>query len=159
MERSEITNKKFNTVYRGLDEQAVRQHLNEIADEIERKDERISQLEEMLNERQENLNSFKSVETSIHEAILSATKAGDDIKLRAQNHGDSIISKAEIDAKQIIENARNEAAKMTHYTETLKNEAKIFRARYKLLIEAQLDLIKTDDWEQLLKLDQEETDK
>ena len=159
MNRDEIIKKKFNTVYRGLDEQAVRQHLSSLADIIDSKDERIKQLEEMLNERQENLNSFKSVETSIHEAILSATKAGDDIKLRAQNHGYSIIQKAEIEAEKIIEHARNDAAKMTRYTEELKNNAKIFRARYKLLIQAQLDLIETDDWEHLLKLDEEETEK
>ena len=48
---------------------------------------------------------------------------------------------------------------MTRYTEELKNNAKIFRARYKLLIQAQLDLIETDDWEHLLKLDEEETEK
>src|SRR5699024_6286239 len=159
MNRDEIIKKKFNTVYRGLDEQAVRQHLSYLADIIDSKDERIKQLEEMLNERQENLNSFKSVETSIHEEILSDIIAGDEIKLIAQNQDNSIIQKAEIEAEKIIEHAQNDAAKMTRYTEELKNNAKIFRARYKLLIQAQLDLIETDDWEHLLKLDEEETEK
>src|SRR5699024_1618240 len=155
----EIIKKQFNTVYRGLDEQAVRQNLTTLEDIIDSKDERIKQLAEMLNERQENLNSFKSVETSIHEAIESDTEAGDEIKLRDQNHEDSIIQKAENVAKKIIEHARKDAAKMTRYIEELKNNANIFRARYKLLIQAQLDLIETDDWEHLLKLDEEETEK
>src|SRR5699024_6296422 len=126
MNRDEIIKKKYNTVYRGLDEQAVRQHLSSLADIIDRKDEHINKVVERLNERQGNLKSFKSVETTIHEAILFATKAGADIKLRCQNHGDSIIQKAEIEAEKIIENARNDAAKITPYTEELKNNAKIF---------------------------------
>lgn len=159
MRREEITNKKFSTVYRGLDEQVVRQHLTEVADELEKKDARISQLEEMLNEREENLNSFKSVESSIQEAILSAAKAGDDIKQRAQNYGDSIIQKAETEGEQIVSRARQKENHMMQHNEDLKRQAKIFRARYKMLVQAQLDLLETEDWERLLEFDGTESEK
>ncbi len=159
MKREEITNKKFSTVYRGLDEHAVRQHLTEVADELDKKDARISQLEEMLNEREENLNSFKSVESSIQEAILSAAKAGDDIKQRAQNYGDSIIQKAETEGEQIISRATERENHMMQHNEDLKRQAKIFRARYKMLVQAQLDLLETEDWERLLEFDKTQSEK
>ncbi|CDZ99429.1 Septum site-determining protein DivIVA [Jeotgalicoccus saudimassiliensis] len=159
MKREDITNKKFSTVYRGLDEQAVRQHLTEIADALDKKDARIAQLEEMLNEREENLNSFKSVESSIQEAILSASKAGDEIKQRAQNYGDSIIQKAETEGEQIISRARQRENHMMEHNEDLKRQAKIFRARYKMLIQAQLDLLETEDWERLLEFDGDDSEK
>lgn len=154
MNREEVTNKKFATVYRGLDEQAVRQHLKEVQQELDTKDAKIQQLEEMLNERQENLNSFKSVESSIQEAILSAAKAGDDIKARAQNYGDSIIKKAETEGEEIISRANQQSNHMMQHNEDLKRQAKIFRARYKMLIQAQLDLLETEDWERLLEFDE-----
>lgn len=153
MNREEVTKKKFSTVYRGLDEQAVRHHLNDVADVIKEKDARIAQLEEMLNERQENLNSFKNVESSIQEAILSATKTGDDIKQRAQNYGDSIIQKAQTEGEQIISRAKQQSDHMVAHNEDLKRQAKIFRARYKMLVQAQLDLLETEDWERLLQFD------
>ncbi|CAD2078160.1 septum site-determining protein DivIVA [Jeotgalicoccus coquinae] len=159
MKREDITNKKFTAVYRGLDEQAVRQHLAEVADALEQKDARIRQLEEMLNEREENLNSFKSVESSIQEAILSASKAGDEIKLRAQNYSDSIIQKAETEGEQIISRARQRENHMMEHNEDLKRQAKIFRARYKLLIQAQLDLLETEDWERLLEFNSSDLEK
>lgn len=159
MKREEVINKKFSTVYRGLDEQAVRQHLTETADELDKKDERISQLEEMLNDREENLNSFKSVESSIQEAILSAAKAGDDIKQRAQNYGDSIIQKAETEGAEIISRAEQKEHHMMQHNEDLKRQAKIFRARYKMLVQAQLDLLETEDWERLLEFDDTESEK
>lgn len=124
MKREDITKKKFSTVYRGLDEHAVRQHLTEVADELDKKDDRIVQLEEMLNEREENLNSFKSVESSIQEAILSASKAGDEIKQRAQNYSDSIIKKAETEGEQIISRALMRENHMIEHNEDLKRQAK-----------------------------------
>lgn len=159
MKREEVINKKFSTVYRGLDEQAVRQHLIETADALDKKEARILQLEEMLNEREENLNSFKSVESSIQEAILSAVKAGDDIKERAQNYGDSIIQKAETEGEQIISRAAAQENHMMQHNEDLKRQAKIFRARYKMLVQAQLDLLETEDWERLLEFDKTEYEK
>ncbi|MFP3360316.1 DivIVA domain-containing protein, partial [Planococcus sp. SIMBA_143] len=72
MDREEAVNRKFPTVYRGLDEQEVRAHLRNMQEEIDRRDEKIRQLEGMLDEKEENLNSFRNVETSINEAILTA---------------------------------------------------------------------------------------
>lgn len=159
MNREEITKRKFSTVYRGLDEQAVRQHLNEVAGVIEEKDSRIEQLEQMLNERQENLDNFKNAGTSIQEAILSATKTGDDIKERAQNYGDSIIKKAETEGEQIISRAQMKSDHLIAHNEDLKRQAKIFRARYKMLVQAQLDLLETEDWERLLEFDNNDEEK
>ena len=43
--------------------------------------------------------------------------------------------------------------------EELKKQAKVFRTRLKMLVEAQLDMINTDDWDDLFntEMDDEET--
>ena len=48
---------------------------------------------------------------------------------------------------------------MIQHNEDLKRQAKIFRARYKMLVQAQLDLLETEDWERLLEFDKTESDK
>lgn len=159
MNREEVTKKKFSSVYRGLDEQEVRQHLKDVADVIDEKNTRIEQLEQMLNERQENLDNFKNAGMSIQEAILSATKTADDIKERAQNYGDSIIKKAETEGEQIISRAELKSDHLMAHNEDLKRQAKIFRARYKMLVQAQLDLLETEDWERLLEFDNNDAEK
>ncbi len=35
----------------------------------------------------------------------------------------------------------------------MKRQSKIFRSRFRMLVEAQLDLLKSDDWEYLLNYD------
>ena len=45
------------------------------------------------------------------------------------------------------------ARHIANQTEDMKRQSKIFRARFKMLVEAQLDLLKSDDWDYLLDFD------
>ncbi|MDU7695644.1 MAG: DivIVA domain-containing protein, partial [Staphylococcus sp.] len=48
-----------------------------------------------------------------------------------------------------IEKARH----LSFQTEDMKRQSKIFRSRFRMLVEAQLDLLKNDDWDYLLNYD------
>ena len=37
--------------------------------------------------------------------------------------------------------------------EELKKQAKVFRTRFKMLVEAQLDIIENEDWEELFEIE------
>lgn len=50
------------------------------------------------------------------------------------------------------------ARKITIEIDELKKQSKVFRNRFKMLVEAQLDLLNTDDWEHLLEYDVDLTD-
>ncbi|MFB9861426.1 DivIVA domain-containing protein [Salinicoccus siamensis] len=150
MDREEALNRKFPTVYRGLDEREVREHLQAMQSEIDSRDEKIKQLEGMLDEKEENLNSFRTVETSINEAILTAQRAGDEAKRTAQARSEEIVRAAEAERERIIDDALARARHIASQTEDMKRQSKIFRARFKMLVEAQLDLLQSDDWDYLL---------
>jgi len=154
MDREEAVNRKFATVYRGLDEKEVRDHLKRLQDEIESRDEKIKQLEGLLDDREENLNSFRSVETSINEAILTAQRAGDETKRVASDRAEEIVAGAAAERERIIEDAMARARHIASQTEDMKRQSKVFRARFKMLVEAQLDLLKSEDWDYLLDFEQ-----
>ncbi|MGV3465946.1 MAG: septum formation initiator, partial [Heyndrickxia sp.] len=40
----------------------------------------------------------------------------------------------------------------------LKKQSKVFRTRFKMLIEAQLDLLKNDDWDKLMEFEIDATE-
>ena len=42
---------------------------------------------------------------------------------------------------------------MTIEIDELKKQSKVFRNRFKMLVEAQLDLLNADDWDHLLQYD------
>ena len=60
-----------------------------------------------------------------------------------------IVKEAEKNADRIVNEALSRARKIAMEIEDLKKQSKVFRNRFRMLIEAQLDMIKTDDWEKL----------
>ena len=62
-----------------------------------------------------------------------------------------IIKEAEKNADRIVNEALSRARKIAVEIEDLKKQSKVFRNRFKMLIEAQLDLVQADDWDELLE--------
>lgn len=150
---SEIKNKSFTRIKNGFEPTEVEQYLEQLSTEIERLKEDKKQLEKVLEERDAHIQSFKDVEKSVGEAIVSAQRAADETKAAAQKEHDAIIQKAHAEANRIVNDGIEKARRLSFQTEDMKRQSKIFRSRFRMLVEAQLDLLKSDDWEYLLNYD------
>ncbi|MDE9753688.1 DivIVA domain-containing protein [Staphylococcus delphini] len=150
---SEIKNKSFTRIKNGFEPTEVEQYLEQLSHEIERLKEDKKQLEKVLEERDAHIQSFKEVEKSVGEAIVSAQRAADETKAAAQKERDAIIQKAQAEASQIVNDGLEKARRLSFQTEDMKRQSKVFRSRFRMLVEAQLDLLKSDDWEYLLNYD------
>ncbi|MDK4089345.1 DivIVA domain-containing protein [Staphylococcus pseudintermedius] len=150
---SEIKNKAFTRIKNGFEPTEVEQYLEKLSHEIERLKEDKKQLEKVLEERDAHIQSFKEVEKSVGEAIVSAQRAADETKAAAQKERDAIIQKAQAEASQIVNDGIEKARRLSFQTEDMKRQSKVFRSRFRMLVEAQLDLLKSDDWEYLLNYD------
>ncbi|MDK4042220.1 DivIVA domain-containing protein [Staphylococcus pseudintermedius] len=150
---SEIKNKAFTRIKNGFEPTEVEQYLEQLSHEIERLKEDKKQLEKVLEERDAHIQSFKEVEKSVGEAIVSAQRAVDETKAAAQKERDAIIQKAQAEASQIVNDGIEKARRLSFQTEDMKRQSKVFRSRFRMLVEAQLDLLKSDDWEYLLNYD------
>lgn len=150
---SEIKNKSFTRIKNGFEPTEVEQYLEQLSHEIERLKEDKKQLEKVLEERDAHIQSFKEVEKSVGEAIVSAQRAADETKAAAQRERDAIIQKAQAEASQIVNDGLEKARRLSFQTEDMKRQSKVFRSRFRMLVEAQLDLLKSDDWEYLLNYD------
>ncbi|HCA7090448.1 TPA: DivIVA domain-containing protein [Staphylococcus pseudintermedius] len=150
---SEIKNKAFTRIKNGFEPTEVEQYLEQLSHEIERLKEDKKQLEKVLEERDAHIQSLKEVEKSVGEAIVSAQRAADETKAAAQKERDAIIQKAQAEASQIVNDGIEKARRLSFQTEDMKRQSKVFRSRFRMLVEAQLDLLKSDDWEYLLNYD------
>ncbi|ARQ06640.1 DivIVA domain-containing protein [Macrococcoides canis] len=149
----EIKLKQFNVVHKGLNENEVRSYLEELSNELETLRREKKMLEQLIADKDENINRFKNVENTISDAILVAQRAGDEIKASAGMQADVIIKDAKSHADLIVNDAMQKAREIAYQTEDMKRQSKIFRSRFQLLVEAQLDLLKTEDWDYLLNYD------
>ena len=138
---SEIKNKEFTKVKNGLEPAEVSDYLNQLSNEIERLKEE-KQLEKVIEERDTNIKSYQQVHQSVSDALVQAQQAGEETKLVANKEAEAVISKAQAQADLIVNDAIEKARHLSFQTEDMKRQSKIFRSRFRMLVEAQLDLLK-----------------
>jgi len=89
----------------------------------------------------------------VSDALVQAQKAGEETKLAANKDAEATIAKAQAQADQIVNDAIEKARRLAFQTEDMKRQSKVFRSRFRMLVEAQLDLLKNEDWDYLLNYD------
>ena len=150
---SEIKNKSFTRVKTGFEPTEVESYLEQLSNEIERLKEDKAQLEKVVEDKETNIQSYKDVHQSVSDALVQAKKAGEDTKAAANKDAEATIAKAKSEADRIVNDAVEKARRLSFQTEDMKRQSKIFRSRFRMLVEAQLDLLKNDDWDYLLNYD------
>ena len=150
---SEIKNKEFTRVKNGLEPTEVANYLEQLSNEIERLKEDKKQLEKVIEDRDSNIKSYKDVHQSVSDALIQAQKVGEDTKQAATKEAEAILSKAQVQADSIVNDAIEKARRLAFQTEDMKRQSKVFRSRFRMLVEAQLDLLKSEDWDYLLNYD------
>jgi len=94
----------------------------------------------------------------LNKSIVIAQEAGEDVKRNSQKEAKLIMKEAEKNADRIVNEALSKARKIAIEIEDLKKQSKVFRMRFKMLVEAQLDLLNSEDWDKLLKYDVDATE-
>jgi cell division initiation protein len=147
----DIHNKEFNKGFRGYDEDEVNEFLDQVIKDYELVLREKKEVEERLAEMKERLGHFVNIEETLNKSIVIASEAGEEVKRNAQREAKLIVKEAEKNADRIINESLSKARKIAMEIEDLKKQSKVFRTRFRMLIEAQLDMIKTDDWDHLLE--------
>jgi len=150
---SEIKNKTFTQVKNGFEPSEVESYLTQLSNEIERLKEDKKQLEKVIEDKDTNIQSYKDVHQSVSDALIQAKQAGEETKAAATKEADATIAKAKAEADKIVNDGVEKARRLSFQTEDMKRQSKIFRSRFRMLVEAQLDLLKSEDWDYLLNYD------
>ena len=147
----DIHNKEFSRGFRGYDEDEVNEFLEQIMKDYENVLEENKSLKSSLKETNDRVSHFNSIEETLQKSILIAQEAAEDVRRNSKQESKLIIKEAEKNADRIVNEALSRARKIAMEIEDLKKQSKVFRNRFRMLVEAQLDMIKTDDWEKLLE--------
>ncbi|RIP33595.1 DivIVA domain-containing protein [Staphylococcus gallinarum] len=150
---SEIKNKTFTQVKNGFEPTEVESYLQQLSNEIERLKEDKKQLEKVIEDKETNIQSYKDVHQSVSDALIQAKHAGEETKVAANKEAEATIAKAKAEADRIVNDGIEKARRLSFQTEDMKRQSKIFRSRFRMLVEAQLDLLKNEDWDYLLNYD------
>ncbi|MCY8097407.1 septum site-determining protein DivIVA, partial [Bacillus atrophaeus] len=137
--------------FRGYDEDEVNEFLAQVRKDYEIVLRKKTELEAKVNELDERIGHFANIEETLNKSILVAQEAAEDVKRNSQKEAKLIVREAEKNADRIINESLSKSRKIAMEIEELKKQSKVFRTRFQMLIEAQLDLLKNDDWDHLLE--------
>jgi cell division initiation protein len=154
----DIHNKEFSKGFRGYDEDEVNEFLDQVIKDYEQVLREKRELEERLNDMTERMSHFSAIEETLNKSIVVAQEAGEEVKRNAQKEAKLIMKEAEKNADRIVNESLSKARKIALEIEELKKQSKVFRTRFKMLIEAQLDLLDNDDWDHLLQYELDATE-
>ncbi|AET61737.1 DivIVA domain-containing protein [Paenibacillus sp. NRS-1782] len=145
----DIHNKEFARRLRGYDEDQVNEFLDQVIKDYEGVIRENKELSTQLLNVQEKLDHFSTIEDTLSKTIIVAQEAADEVRNNAKKESQLIVKEAEKNADRIVNEALSKSRKIALEVEELKKQASIYRARFRTLVEAQLDLLSQDGWEAL----------
>ncbi|MDD3839352.1 MAG: DivIVA domain-containing protein [Clostridia bacterium] len=148
----EIHNKEFSRSFRGYNDDEVDEFLDKVVADYEKMYKENMEIKDKLALIDDQIKSYKKMESALKETLITAQKTADEVTNNAHQKSELIISEAEQKAKQIIEEANKEVIEIKKEFERNRKQFKIFKSRFKSLLETQLEMI--DDEENLFEYDE-----
>jgi len=152
----DIHNKEFKKCFYGYNEDEVNDFLQEIMKDYDLLLTEKKELEKELNELQSYVDHYANLEETLNKSIVTAQAAAKEVKANATKEADLIVQEAEKNADRIINESLEESRQIRIEKENIKKQANVFRTRLKMLIEAQLDLVDREEWNQFLDNDEKQ---
>jgi cell division initiation protein len=137
----DIHNKEFSRSFRGYNDDEVDQFLDEIVEEFEKLYKENLELKDRISMLVDQINQYKTMEATLKETLVTAQKTANDVTASAQKKSDLILKEAEQQAQKIIENANNQVVQIKKEYEDYKKQVQIFKARFRGLLETQLEML------------------
>nr|WP_239534468.1 DivIVA domain-containing protein [Priestia taiwanensis] len=151
----DIHNKEFARGFRGYAEDEVNDFLDQVIKDYELVIREKKELEAKVTDLTDRLSHFSNIEDTLNKSILIAQETAEEVKGNAVKESKLIIREAEKNADRIVNEALAKSRKVAIEIEDLKKQSKVFRTRFKMLIEAQLEMLQNDDWDNLMELNKE----
>ena len=145
----DIHNKEFGRRLRGYNEDDVNEFLDQIIKDYETYIRENKELQNQVAALQERLDHFSNIEETLSKTIIVAQEAADEVRNNSKKEAQLIVKEAEKNADRIINESLSKSRKIALEIEELKKQASIYRTRFKTLVEAQLELLGTDQWDSL----------
>ena len=137
---------KFSTSINGYSKKEVNDFVVEVTKEYEQMLNKLKSSSDTAESLRRELKHYKDMEASLNRAIMVAEESTSNIKKMAYDESKVIIEDAKRNATKVINNALQKAERIESDAETLRRKVAVYKRRFRMLIEDQLEeLEKFDD--------------
>ena len=139
----DIQQKGFRRVLRGYDKQEVEAFLSLVAAEFEELVKEAMALRDEVTRKAEELAEYRSREKSLHETLITAQKASEEIREASRKEAEIAISEAELQGEKIVQAAHTRFLRIVDDINELKRQRAQFEVNVRALVEAHLKMLET----------------
>lgn len=169
----DIQNKTFPTKMRGYNQDEVDDFLDLVVRDYEELTQRNRELEKAVKHSEEKLEYFNELKDALNQSIIVAQDTADKVKTSASKESEVIVTSAQNKADELVANAEKRAHQLTTdaeekarkiltdatekarqlaiETEDLKKKTRVFHQRISLMLESQLEQVKSPEWDEILQ--------
>ncbi len=142
----EIQNKTFKALGLGYDKKDVDSYLEDIVDSYEEVYRDKVELERKVNELEEALSHYRSIEKTMQKALILAEKTAEETKANAIENARQIENDAVTKSQIILSDARRELEKINQQIINMNQTFETYKINFKNLANAQIELINSDSF-------------
>lgn len=146
----DIHNKEFKRSFRGYNEEEVDEFLDKIMEDYEMLYKENAELKDRINIMNEKLQSYINMETTLNNTLIVAQNTAEELKRNAEKEAQLIIQNAQQNAEKILEKANQEVVRIRMELERYRKQLNVFKAKFKSLLEGQLESILSIDEKELI---------
>lgn len=132
---------EFERKFRGYDEQAVDNYLDQIAVYIENLTKENSDLREKLKSTQDQLTYLKNLEGTLRDTLVTAQRSADETTRTANQKAEEIVLDAQEQARRILEQAKEELTQSANTINTMKQQAAQYKQNMLIVMQQQMRLL------------------
>lgn len=142
----DIHNKEFAHSFRGYSVEEVTDFLDRVAKDMEQILRENLELKDQLSQLGEKMKGYQKLEETMHNAIVVAQEAADDVKQNARREAELIRREADREAQKIVEESRYRSSKILTEHDDLFKQAQVFKMRFRSFLESQIAALELEDW-------------
>lgn len=142
----EIQNKTFKSGGLGYDKRDVDQYMKELLVSYENLYRENVEMKDKISSLTDALQQYKYIEKTLQKALVLAEKTAEDTKQLAQKEAKRIEKEAQLKYQLVLGDAKNELNKIHKQTMKLMQQYEMYRAQFKNLAKAQIELIESESF-------------
>jgi len=139
---------KFSKTLHGYNPREVNNFLDDVIMQVEKmvtelkaKDIELVNLQKEKSILLEQVNRYKSVETTMNKTIVAAQDSGEQIRRIAKQESDIILGEARTNANRIVSDALLRAERTEFEAAQLRKNINVFKKKLRTVIESQLEVV------------------
>lgn len=142
----EIQNKTFKSGGLGYDKRDVDQFMKELLTSYESLYRENVEMKDKISSLTDALQQYKYIEKTLQKALVLAEKTAEDTKQLAQKEAKRIEKEAQLKYQIVLGDAKNELNRIHKQTMKLMQQYEMYRAQFKNLAKAQIELIESESF-------------